>query len=326
MHSKTIAKVVGVGGAGINAVNRMIDVGLPGLEFIAIDFDWLALERSKAPSKLQLTSLYPRLTFPEFGDPARIRNRESATAGREQIRKTLGDADCVFIVAGLGGGTGTGVAPVIAETARQIGALTVGVVTRPFLFEGKGGTKVAETGIRDLSGHVNTLIVISDECVLKLAEKRKMIVTEALYLVDDNLRCAVQCIVGLTSVPCLFTPPSYNESVGTILRSKRGESLAGRLGIGMGSGKNRAKEAAHMAITSPLLEEPFKMASGVLIEIICAPEITVSEINEAAKIVVAASRPTARTLYDVTIDKKLKDELCITVVCLYEQHELRIAV
>lgn len=326
ISNQTIIKVIGVGGAGTNAVNRMIATGMSGLEFIDIDFSMLSLKKSEAQIKLQLTSIYPPLTFPEFGDPVRIRNRESAVVGREQITRAIGKVDVVVIVGGMGGGTGSGVAPVIAETAIESGALTIGVVTRPFSFEGRGRAAVAEKGINDLRSRVDTLIVISNDGILKMIHTKEMSVTDAFHLSDDYLRRAVQCIVGLVSTPCLPAPPSYNEAVTDFLRSKKGKPLAGRLGIGLASGKNRIKEAVRMAVTSPLLEEPFKMASAILIESICSPEITIAEISEAANIFGASSKPTTRILYTTTVENSSKSELQITVICLYEQHELRVAV
>jgi len=321
----TSVKVIGVGGGGTSAVDWMIDMGLSRTEFIAANFDIQSLRLRKATVKLELKSLYPGLTFPEFGDPARIRRRESSMAMREQIRKAIGKADLMFIIAGLGGGTGSGAAPVIAEIAREAGALTVGVVTRPFVFEGKERAKVAEASIKDLSRYVDTLIVIPNDGILKMMDIKEMSVAEAFHLCDERIVQAVQCILGLIFGPCLFTPLSFND-IAPLLRSRRGGPLAGRLGIGWASGKNRVKEATYMAINSPLLEEPFRMASGVLIGIVCSPELPLSEIDEAVGNVVAASKPDARILHNATINNSLKDELRITVVCLYEQHELRIAV
>jgi cell division protein FtsZ len=319
-------KVIGVGGAGINAVNHIINAGLKEPEYTAIDFDTMALDKSKAPFRLKLESLYPPLTFPEFGDPARIRNRNSAIAERDKIKNVVSNADSILIIAGLGGGTGSGAAPIVSETARETGALTIGVVTNPFSFEGRGRTQVAKAGISDLDKHVDTLIVIPDDGILKTLQKRDTSVTEVFQVSDHNLWRAVQCIVELISAPCLSTPPSFNESVASLLKSRTGKSLAGRLGTGWASGENRVKEAVQMAITSPLLEEPFEMAGSILILFVCSPKLTVSEIQEGANIIAAASREDAQVIYDISIDNNPKEELYITVVCLYEQNKLRIAV
>lgn len=193
---KTRVKVVGVGGAGIKAVNRMIDAGLSGVEFVAVDFDLAGLRLCKAKVKLELKSLYPGLTFPEFGNPARLRKRESAIAGREQIRDTLGEAGVVLIIAGLGGHTGSGVAPVVAETARQKGAFTIGLVTLPFSFEGRQRCEIAEEVVKELCSRTDILTTISPYRILEMASTQKMSLTEAFDLMDDVLQRATQNILG----------------------------------------------------------------------------------------------------------------------------------
>lgn len=193
---KTRVKVVGVGGAGIKAVNRMIDAGLSGVEFAVVDFDLMDLRLCKAAARLELKSLYPRLTFPEFGNAARLRKRESAMAGQEQIRNTLGEADVVFIIAGLGGHTGSGVAPVVAETARQKGAFTIGLVTLPFTFEGRQRHEIAEEVVKELCSRTDTLTTISPYQILQMASTQKMSVNEAFDLVDDILQRATQNILS----------------------------------------------------------------------------------------------------------------------------------
>jgi cell division protein FtsZ len=323
---------MGVGGAGINAVNRMIEAGLSGVEFVAIDFDYGALESSKAANKLRLESLYPPLTFPEFGDPPRIRNRESALAGREQIRMAIGKADVVFIIAGMGGGTGSGAAPVIAEAARETGAIAIAVVTRPFGFEGKGRLAVAKTALKDLSRYVDTVIVIPDDGILETAHEKASGLTRAFQAADDILWRTVRCIVGLMSAQCFVIPSCPNAPnywainiMENLVRSKQGTLLEGRLGIGLAGGKNRAKEAAQMAMASPLLEESFNMASGVLMLFFCAPDVTLFEINEVADILREASRPSIEIIWDVTLDNSLTDKIYLLVVCLYEKNELKAA-
>jgi cell division protein FtsZ len=315
-------KVVGVGGAGINSVNHMITHGLSGVEFIAIDFDASSLERSKAPVKLLLSSPCPRKTFPEFADFARTWYQQSATR-RVKILNTLGEVECAIIVAGLGGSAGSVAAPVVAAVVKEAGALTIGLTTTPFSTEGGLRQAVANYGMNRLHSCVDTLLVIDNARLPETIENQFSNLGEAFLLSDDKIWRAVQCIVGLCTAQCLPAPRSYNESIGNLLKPKKGECLAGRLGVGWASGGNRVREAVLMATTSSLLGpgNGLKTASRLLLEIVCAPEINLTEIREVANSINAASKANAEILFDVAIDKNFRDELYITLVCLGEPDE-----
>ena len=316
-------KVIGVGGAGINALNRITEAGLPVVELMAIDFDPSALERSKAANKLQLESLYPPLTFPEFGDPARVRNHESALADQERIRMTIGKANIVFIVAGMGGGTGSGAAPVIAETAREIGALTIAVVTLPFSFEGEGRLAVAKTGLQDLSRYVDTVVVIPDECTLKMFSPRVSI-TEVFQVVDDHLCSAVQCLVNFIIGPYLH--PLDDDFVTPLLRSVTGKAITGNLGVGYASGEARAIKAAQMALSSPLLEKRFKNAPVVLFDCQAVPDCMLIEINDIADVIKDKANPNANVIWETTLAQKPTSEIKVIILCLNNDNEDKTAV
>jgi cell division protein FtsZ len=297
-------KVVGVGGGGSNAVNRMIAAGLQGVEFIAVNTDLQALQLSKADIKIQigakLTKGLGAGANPEIG-------RRAAEESREDLVRALDKADMVFVTAGMGGGTGTGGAPIVAEVAKQAGALTVAVVTRPFTFEGRKRAEQAEMGINELRSKVDSLIIIPNDRLLQVADKQTSI-TEAFRLADDVLRQGVQGISDLIAVPGLINLDFAD--VKTIMLDT-GTAL---MGIGRGTGEKRAVEAARMAISSPLLETSIEGARGVLMNITGGPDLGLFEVNEAAEIIAAAADPNANIIFGAVIDENLKDEVRITVI------------
>lgn len=297
-------KVIGVGGGGSNAVNRMILAGLKGVEFIAVNTDAQALYLSQAEIKLQVgTKLTRGLgagANPEIGT-------EAAEESREEIAKALKGADMVFVTAGMGGGTGTGAAPVIAEIAKEIGALTVGVVTKPFKFEGKKRSMHAETGVSNLKEKVDTLITIPNDRLLQVADKNTSI-NDAFRMADDVLRQGVQGISDLIAVPGLINLDFAD--VKTIMRNT-GSAL---MGIGSGTGENRAVTAARNAISSPLLETSIEGAKGVLLNITGGNGLGLFEVNEAAEIIAEAADPEANIIFGAVIDESLDDEIKVTVI------------
>lgn len=306
-------KVVGVGGGGSNAVNRMIAAGLQGVEFIAINTDLQALHLSKADVKLQigakLTKGLGAGANPEIG-------RRAAEESRDELVKALEKADMVFVTAGMGGGTGTGGAPIVAEVAKQAGALTVGVVTRPFTFEGRKRAEQAEAGINELRSRVDSLIIIPNDRLLQVADKQTSI-TEAFRLADDILRQGVQGISDLIAVPGLINLDFAD--VKTIML----ETGTALMGIGRATGEKRAVEAARMAISSPLLETSIEGARGVLMNITGGPDLGLFEVNEAAEIIAAAADPDANIIFGAVIDENLKDEIRITVIATGFDHVAR---
>lgn len=297
-------KVVGVGGGGSNAVDRMINAGLQGVEFVALNTDAQALQLSNAHSKLKLGE---RLTKglgagsnPEIG-------REAAEESREELSQLLDGADMVFITAGMGGGTGTGAAPIIAEIAHEQGALTVGVVTKPFSFEGRRRMSQAEVGVNALKDKVDTLIIIPNDRLLQVVEKNTSIL-EAFRVADDVLRQGVQGISDLITVPGLINLDFAD--VKTIM-SDAGSAL---MGIGVSTGEHRAAEAATAAISSPLLEASIEGAKGVLLNITGGGDLGLFEVNEAAEIIAQAADPEANIIFGAVIDENLKDEVRVTVI------------
>ena len=299
-----VIKVVGVGGGGTNAVNRMIQAGLKGVEFIAINTDAQALALSMAPTRLQVgTKLTKGLgagANPEIGQKA-------AEESRELIADSLKGADMVFITAGMGGGTGTGAAPVVAEVAKEVGALAVGVVTKPFTFEGRRRQTFAEKGTANLKAKVDTLITIPNDRLLQVVERRTAIV-EAFRIADDVLRQGVQGISDLIAVPGLINLDFAD--VKTIM-SEMGSAL---MGVGISQGENRAAAAAKSAISSPLLETSIDGARGVLLNITGGSDLALFEVNEAAEIVIQAADPEANIIFGAVIDESLKDEVRVTVI------------
>lgn len=297
-------KVIGVGGGGSNAVNRMIEAGLKGVDFISVNTDAQALELARSSTKLKIGA---KLTKglgsggnPEIG-------QQAAEESREEIEAVLKGADMIFITAGMGGGTGTGGAPVIAEIAKNLGALTVGVVTRPFSFEGRKRMAQAEKGIANLKEKVDTLIVIPNDKLLQVVDKRTPLL-EAFRIADDVLRQGVQGISDLIAIPGLINLDFAD--VRTIMQ----ETGTALMGVGVSSGENSAVQAAKAAIFSPLLETSIEGARGVLINITGGSNLSLFEIHEAAETVAEAADPDANIIFGAVIDEKLKDESRVTVI------------
>ena len=299
-----VIKVVGVGGGGTNAVNRMVDAGLTGVEFIAVNTDAQALRESDADVKLQVGSKATR-GLGAGADPAV--GKAAAQESRDELKESLKGADMVFVTAGEGGGTGTGGAPIIGELAAELGALTVGVVTRPFSFEGRKRAQQAERGIEDLRDVVDTLIVIENDRLLQVVERRTSIV-DAFKLADDVLRQGVQGITDLITIPGLVNLDFAD--VRTIMRGA-GSAL---MGIGAASGENRATEAAQAAVSSPLLEASIEGATGILLNVTGGVDIGLFEVNEAAEVVTGAADQNANVIFGAVIDEALKDEVRVTVI------------
>jgi len=297
-------KVVGVGGGGSNAINRMMVAGLQGVEFIALNTDAQALRMSEAPVRVQigekLTKGLGAGANPEVG-------KKAAEESKEQLASALAGADMVFVTCGMGGGTGTGAAPIIAEIARDQGALTVGVVTKPFSFEGRRRTAQAEQGVAALKEKVDTLIVIPNDRLLQVAERNTPIV-EAFRIADDVLRQGVQGISDLIIVPGLINLDFAD--VRTIMTSA-GSAL---MGIGVANGENRAVAAAKAAISSPLLESSIEGAKGVLMNITGSSSLGLFEVNEAAEIVSNSADPDALVIFGAVIDESLGDTIKVTVI------------
>jgi cell division protein FtsZ len=299
-----VIKVAGVGGGGTNAVNRMVDAGLTGVEFIAVNTDAQALMMCDADVKLHIGSTATR-GLGAGADPAV--GLAAATESRDELKEALKGADMVFVTAGEGGGTGTGGAPVLAELARELGALTVGVVTKPFAFEGRKRAQQADMGIQNLRDRVDTLIVIENDRLLQVVEKRTSVV-DAFRMADDVLRQGVQGITDLITVPGLVNLDFAD--VKTIMRDA-GSAL---MGIGAASGDNRAAEAARAAVSSPLLETSIEGATGILLNITGGPEIGLFEVNEAAEVVTSAADQNANVIFGAVIDDALGDEVRVTVI------------
>jgi cell division protein FtsZ len=299
-----VIKVVGVGGGGTNAVNRMVDARLTGVEFIAVNTDAQALMMSDADMKLHIGSAATR-GLGAGADP--VVGRAAAQESRDELKEALKGADMVFVTAGEGGGTGTGGAPIVAELAREIGALTVGVVTKPFLFEGRKRAQQAEVGIEDLRDRVDTLIVIENDRLLQVVEKKTSVV-DAFRMADDILRQGVQGITDLITVPGLVNLDFAD--VRTIMR----EAGSALMGIGIASGENRAAEAARAAVSSPLLETSIEGATGILLNITGGPEIGLFEVNEAAEVVTSAADQNANVIFGAVIDDAAGDEVRVTVI------------
>ena len=297
-------KVIGVGGAGTNAVNRMVDAGLKGVDFSAVNTDKQALKLCKANTQIQigekLTKGLGAGAVPEVGQKA-------AEESREEIANTIKGSDLVFVTCGMGGGTGTGAAPVIAEVARELGILTIGVVSKPFMFEGRQRMKNAEAGIERLKANVDTLVVVPNDKLLSVVTKGTTM-TEAFRIADDTLRQGIQGISDLIAVPSLINLDFAD--VRTVMQSR---GLA-HMGIGIGKGENRMIEAAQQAISSPMLETSIDGARAVLINITGGPDTSIIDINEAAQKITAAADPEANIIFGAGIDENLTDEVKITVI------------
>ena len=297
-------KVVGVGGGGGNVINRMIEAGLRGVEFITVNTDRQALGLSKANKKIQIGEKLTRGlgagANPEIG-------KCSAEESKAEIAEALKGADMVFVTAGMGGGTGTGAAPIVAETSREMGILTVAVVTKPFPFEGKRRTSQAEAGIDELKQCVDTLIVIPNEKLLQVVEKQTCL-QDAFDMSDNVLKQGVQGISDLITIPGLVNLDFAD--VKTIML----DAGIAHIGTGRASGENRAQEAARQAIHSPLLETSIEGAGGVLINVTGGRDLGLLEINEAAELVQKSVDPEANIIFGAVIDENLKDEIVITVI------------
>jgi cell division protein FtsZ len=299
-----VLRVVGVGGAGVNAINRMVEAEIAGVEFLAINTDLQSLQQSAAHETLHIgDSITHGLgsgSNPELG-------RAAAREEYDRIKSMLRGSDMVFIAAGAGGGTGTGAAPIIAQIARELGALTVGIVTRPFQFEGSRRRDQAETGIEDLASEVDTLIVVPNNRLLSVLD-RNVSMVDAFRVADDVLRQGVQGISDLVTLPGLINLDFAD--VRTIM-SGAGTAL---LGIGMGTGERRAIEAAERAVASPLLETSMEGARSILLSITGGPDLSLWEVNESAKAVAEAAHPDANIIFGAMVDEKLADNVWVTVI------------
>ncbi len=296
-------KVIGVGGGGGNAVDRMAKAGISGVELIAVNTDKQALARSLAkpiPIGEKVTSGRGAGAKPEVG-------QKSAEESRDSIVEALDDAQMVFITAGMGGGTGTGAAPIIAEIAKGKGILTVGIVTKPFAFEGSHRMKQAEAGIAELAQHVDSLIVIPNER-LKYVSDQKITFANAFGIADDVLR------QGVNSVTDLITMPAFINLDFADVTAVMKDAGHAHMGIGRASGKDKAEQAANSAISSPLLETTISGAKGVIISITASPDITLEDVDTAAGIVRAQADEDANIIFGVAFDEKLDDEMIVTVI------------
>lgn len=297
-------KVLGLGGGGSNAVNRMIREGIQGVEFVAINTDAQALMLSEAPQRIhigeKLTKGLGAGGNPEIG-------RKAAEESNDELYEVVRGADMVFLTAGMGGGTGTGAAPVAANIAREIGALAIGVVTRPFTFEGTRRRQVADEGIEKLKEEVDTLIVIPNDRLLQIADKRASL-QDAFRMADDVLRQGIQGISELITVPGLINLDFAD------VRSIMSEGGAALMAMGQASGENRASEAARQAISSELLDVTIDGARGILFNVTGGPDLTLYEVNEAAEIIRETAHPEANIIFGAVIDEGMTDKVRITVV------------
>ena len=303
-ESVVTIKVIGVGGGGSNVVNRMVRSGVQGVDFIAVNTDKQALTTSSATYKIQigekLTGGQGAGSNPEVG-------RKSAEESRGQIAKALEDADMVFITAGMGGGTGTGAAPIVADIAKEAGLLTVGVVTKPFAFEGRRRMLQAEAGIEELRGKVDSLVIIPNER-LKFATDQKITFQNAFEIADDVLRQAVQSISDL-----IKNTGFINLDFADVTAVMKDAGMA-HMGVGRAAGKNKAEEAAKMAISSPLLETSINGAKGVLVNVTGSMDIGLEEVETAANLVQQAAHPDALIIFGAAFDEELEDEIRVTVI------------
>ena len=314
MDGTATIKVIGVGGAGNNAVNRMIEAGIRNVEFIAVNTDRQTLNESKANSKIQIGEKLTRGlgagANPDIGSQA-------AEESRAEIAEALKGADMVFVTAGMGGGTGTGAAPIVAATAKEMGILTIGVVTKPFTFEGKKRLAQAERGIASLKGKVDTLVVIPNDKLLQVID-RKTSMIEAFRMADDVLRQGVQGISDLISVPGVI-----NLDFADVRTIMLNQGMA-HMGIGCASGENRAEDAAKQAIQSPMLETSIEGARGIIINITGGSDMGLHEANTAAELVQRSADPEANIIFGTVIDESMGDELQITVIATgFEKEEDR---
>ena len=297
-------KVIGVGGAGNNAVNRMIDAGIKGVDFIAVNTDRQALQSSRAKTKIQIGEKITRGlgagANPDIG-------AQSAEENKAEVAEVLRGADMVFVTAGMGGGTGTGAAPIVASTAKEMGILTIGVVTKPFTFEGKKRLSQAERGIESLKGKVDTLVVIPNDKLLQIIDRKTSII-EAFKMADDILRQGVQGISDLIAIPGLV-----NLDFADVKTIMLNQGMA-HMGVGKASGENRAEDAAKEAIQSPLLETSIEGAKGVIINITGGEDLGLHEVNTAAELVQRSVDPEANIIFGTVTDPNMSDEIQITVI------------
>ena len=316
MDGTATIKVIGVGGAGNNAVNRMIEAGIKGVDFIAVNTDRQALTKSKAGTKIQIGEKITRGlgagANPDIG-------AQSAEENKSEIAETLRGADMVFVTAGMGGGTGTGAAPIVAQAAKEMGILTIGVVTKPFTFEGKKRLSQAERGIESLKGKVDALVVIPNDKLLQIID-RKTSINDAFRMADDVLRQGVQGISDLIAVT--GTVNLDFADVKTIMK----DTGMAHMGIGRASGENRAEDAAKQAVQSPLLETSIEGARGFIINITGGEDLGLHEVNTAAELVQRSVDPEANIIFGTVTDPDMKDEIQITVIATgFEKPEARVA-
>ncbi len=297
-------KVVGVGGGGGNAVNRMIAAGLSSVDFWALNTDAQVLQMSSAQSRIQLGS---KLTngLGAGGDPSK--GEKAAEESKDEIMKSLDGADMVFITAGMGGGTGTGAAPVVAQIAKELGALTVGVVTKPFSFEGRRRMNQANAGLEKLRENVDSLIVVPNDKLIEVVERRTTI-REAFYVVDEILLRGVQGICDIITTPGLINVDFAD------VKSVMSMSGSALMGIGRGSGEGRALEAARIAVNSPLLETSIHGASGVIFNVTGGPDMTIHEVYEAAEVIHESVLDDAIVIFGAVVDDRIQGEIQITVI------------
>ena len=311
MDGTATIKVIGVGGAGNNAVNRMIDAGIKNVEFIAVNTDRQALQLSKASTKIQIGEKLTRGlgagANPDIG-------AQAAEESRTEVAEALRGADMVFVTAGMGGGTGTGAAPIVAQTAKEMGILTIGVVTKPFTFEGKKRLAQAERGIESLKGKVDTLVVIPNDKLLQVIDRKTSII-EAFRMADDVLRQGVQGISDLIAVPGLINLDFAD--VKTIMLDR---GMA-HMGVGRASGENRAEDAAKQAIQSPMLETSIEGARGVIINITGGSDVGLHEANTAAELIQRSADPEANIIFGSVTDDSMGDDIQITVIATGFENE-----
>ena len=297
-------KVVGVGGGGCNAINRMIDEGLSGIEFVAVNTDAQALLLSKAQIRVRIGEKVTR-GLGAGGDPEN--GRKAAEESAEELYEVLKGSDMVFVTSGLGGGTGTGAAPIVAQIGKECGALTIGVVTRPFTFEGSRRQASAEAGISKLKEHADTLIVIPNDRLLQIVDKRASL-QEAFRVADDVLRQGIQGISELITVPGLINLDFAD------VRTIMSEGGAALMAVGKASGEDRARIAAEMAISSQLLDITIDGARGILFNVTGGPGLTLFEVNQAAAIIKETAHPDVNLIFGAVIDQNMTDEIRVTVI------------
>jgi cell division protein FtsZ len=311
-EGSALIRVVGVGGGGSNAINRMIEENIVGVDFIAVNTDQQALRSSLAPHKLQLGERATR-GLGSGGNPEV--GLKAAEESMEELHESLQGSDMVFVTAGMGGGTGTGATPIVAKIAREEGALTIGVVTRPFSFEGAHRARAAEAGIEDLKEQVDTLIVIPNDRLLETADKRISLL-DSFKLADDVLRQGIQGISELITVPGLINLDFADVKA---IMSLGGAAL---MAVGHGSGDDRAQKAAEQALSSQLLDVTIDGARGILFNVTGGPDLSLFEINQAASIIRETAHPEVNLIFGAVIDETMGDEIRITVIATGFEHSL----